>query len=110
MGMDKFYRTVRRKFGVEKEQMKQEIREEVIQELRDDLEKEVSYIEAQMKEYEQLVAEVNHLLATMRRENIKSENEAQVRMDDFGEDLEPLKAKLRQLEDSMDQRMQRQEA
>lgn len=112
MGMEKFYRTVRHQFGIDKEQMKSEVKEEVVEELRYELEEEISYIEAQMKEYEQLVAEVNHLLATMRKNRLKSkqESKSQIEMDDFGDDLQPLKAKLQQLEDSMERRLERQKA
>jgi molybdopterin converting factor small subunit len=111
MGMEKFYRTVRRQFGINKEQMKQELKTEVIEELREEMEEEVSYIEAQMKEYEQLVAEVNHLLATMRKSRIQQRNEGkQIKMDEFQDDLQPLKSKLRELESSMEQRLERQKA
>ncbi len=111
MGMEKFYRTVRHTFGIEKEQMKSEVKQEVVQELREELEEEVSYIEAQMREYEQLVAEVNHLLATMRKDRIRQRSETgQIRMDDFEDDLAPLKAKLQELEESMEERLNRQEA
>lgn len=111
MGMEKFYKTVRRQFGVEKEQLKDELKEEVTEELRQDLGQEISYIEAQLKEYEQLVAEVNHLLSTMRKERIKERsNEGQVKMADFEEDVEPLKSKLRKLEKSMQKRLDEQQA
>lgn len=111
MGMDKFYRTVRRQFGINKEQMKREVKTEVINELRAEMEEEVSYIEAQMKEYEQLVAEVNHLLATMRKQRIQSgKKDSQIKMDEFQDDLQPLKSKLRELESSMEQRLERQRA
>lgn len=115
MGMEKFYRLVRRKFGVHKEQMKHEVKQEVVHELRQELEEEVSYIEAQMKEYEQLVAEVNHLLATMRKDRIRGQKnkgtaKERIKMDDFEDDLQPLKNKLRELEDSMETRMERQKA
>ena len=115
MGMEKFYSTVRRKFGVNKAQMKAEVKEEVVEELRHELEEEVSYIEAQMKEYEQLVAEVNHLLATMRKDKLKGQKNKsaakdRIKMDDFEDDLKPLKNKLRELEDSMETRMERQKA
>lgn len=111
MGMDKFYRTVRKTFGVEKEQLKAELKEEVTEELRQDLGQEISYIEAQLKEYEQLVAEVNHLLSTMRKERIKERSEdGQVKMEDFEEDVQPLKSKLRKLEKSMQKRLDEQKA
>ncbi|MFB6204651.1 MAG: hypothetical protein ABEJ75_03320 [Candidatus Nanohaloarchaea archaeon] len=108
MGMEKFYRTVRRQFGIDKEQMKDELKEEVTEELRDELGEEISYIEAQMKEYEQLVAEVNHLLSVMRKERIQKRSEGkQIRMDDFDDDMQPLKSKLKELEKSMKDRMDR---
>ncbi len=111
MGMEKFYRTVRRTFGIDKEQMKSEVKVEVVEELRDELEEEVSYIEAQMKEYEQLVAEVNHLLATMRKDRVKKRSRgAEIKMEDFEDDLEPLKTKLQQLEDSMQKRLDEQKS
>jgi len=111
MGMEKFYRTVRQKFGVEKEQLKGELKEEVTKELRNDLGQEISYIEAQLKEYEQLVAEVNHLLSTMRKERIKERSEGgQVKMNDFEDDVQPLKSKLRKLEKSMQKRLDEQKA
>ncbi|WEL19418.1 hypothetical protein [Candidatus Nanohalococcus occultus] len=113
MGMEKFYKTVRQQFGIDKQQMKQELKKEATEELREELHEEISYIEAQMKEYEQLVAEVNHLLATMRKDRIKSKGSSkskQIKMDDMKEDLEPLKNKLRKLEDSMDERLERQQA
>lgn len=111
MGMDKFYRTVRKKFGVEKEQLKQEVKEEAVEELREELSEEISYIEAQMKEYEQLVAEVNHLLSTMRKDRIKKRSSGkQIRMDEFQDDLQPLKSKLKELEKSMEDRLERQKA
>jgi molybdopterin converting factor small subunit len=111
MGMEKFYSTVRRKFGLEKEQMKEELKEEVTEELRQELGQEISYIEAQMKEYEQLVAEVNHLLSTMRKERVQQRNNGNnVKMDEFDEDLEPLKSKLRKLEESMQKRLDDQTA
>jgi uncharacterized protein YecA (UPF0149 family) len=111
MGMEKFYRTVRQKFGLNKEELKKEVRDEVTDELRDDLEEEISYIEAQMKEYEQLVAEVNHLLATMRKQKMKEGKSGQIRMDDFEDnDIEPLKSKLRELEKSMKERVEKQQA
>ena len=110
MGMDKFYRTVRKTFGVEKEQIKEELKEEVTEELRQELGQEISYIEAQLKEYEQLVAEVNHLLSTMRKDRIKERsqgNEVQMQMD---EDIQPLKSKLKKLEKSMQKRLDEQKA
>ncbi len=108
MGMEKFYRTVRSKLGLEKEQLKEEVKQEAVEELRYELQEEVSYIEAQMKEYEQLVAEVNHLLASMRRDRVKKRSEGErVEMDDFGEDLQPLKSKLQKLERSMEERLGR---
>ena len=111
MGMEKFYSTVRRKFGLEKEQMKEELKEEVTEELREELGQEISYIEAQMKEYEQLVAEVNHLLSTMRKERVQKRNQGnKIKMDDFNEDMEPLKSKLRKLEESMQKRLDDQTA
>jgi len=111
MGMEKFYTTVRQKFGVEKEQLKGELKEEVTEELRHDLGQEISYIEAQLKEYEQLVAEVNHLLSTMRKERIKERSEGgQVKMNDFEDDVQPLKSKLRKLEKSMQKRLDEQKA
>jgi len=107
MGMEKFYRTVRRKFGVDKQQMKQEVTEE----LREELGEEISYIEAELKQYEQLVAEVNHLLTVMRKERINQRSEAdQVKMCEFDEDMEPLKSKLEKLEKSMQERMEEQKA
>ncbi|MFB6203388.1 MAG: hypothetical protein ABEK01_02750 [Candidatus Nanohaloarchaea archaeon] len=111
MGMEKFYRTVRQQFGLDKEEMKQEVKEEVTEELQDELEEEVSYIEAQMKEYEQLVAEVNHLLSKMRKERVKgSGKEGQIKMDDLDDDIQPLKSKLKELEKSMNDRVERQKA
>ncbi|MFB6174583.1 MAG: hypothetical protein ABEJ87_01235 [Candidatus Nanohalobium sp.] len=111
MGMEKFYRTVRRKFGLDKEEMKEELKEEVTEELRQELGQEISYIEAQMKEYEQLVAEVNHLLSTMRKERVQQRsNGKEVKMDGFDEDMEPLKSKLRKLEESMQKRLDDQTA
>ena len=109
MGMEKFYRTVRRKFGIEKEEMKQELREEVTEELRKEFMEEISYIEAQMKEYEQFVAEINHLLSKLRKERIR-ETKTEIKMEDFEDDLEPLKAKLQQLEKSMQDRLEEQKA
>ncbi|MFB6193305.1 MAG: hypothetical protein ABEK00_03565 [Candidatus Nanohaloarchaea archaeon] len=112
MGMEKFYRTVRRKFGLNKQQMKDELKEEVTEELRSEFEEEISYIEAEMKEYEQLVAEVNHLLSVMRKERVKnsSKDSRQIRMDDFEDDMAPLKSKLQELEKSMEDRLERQKA
>jgi len=107
MGMEKFYRTVRKKFGVEKEQMKREVTEE----LREELGEEISYIEAELKQYEQLVAEVNHLLTVMRKERIKERSEGgQIKMSDFDDDMEPLKSKLQELESSMKERLEQQKA
>lgn len=107
MGMEKFYRTVRRKFGVDKQQMKREVTEE----LREELGEEISYIEAELKQYEQLVAEINHLLTVMRKERIKERSEGnQVKMSDFDDDMEPLKSKLEELEESMQDRMEKQRA
>ncbi|MFB6241839.1 MAG: hypothetical protein ABEJ36_03495 [Candidatus Nanosalina sp.] len=107
MGMEKFYRTVRKKFGVDKEQMK----EEVTEELREELGEEISYIEAELKEYEQLIAEVNHLLTVMRKERIQERSESgQIKMSDFDEDMEPLKSKLEELENSMKERLEEQKA
>lgn len=111
MGMEKFYSTVRQQFGLDKQQMKNELKQEAVEELREELEEEISYIEAQMKEYEQLVAEVNHLLSTMRKDRIQSSGSStgtDIKMDDMKDDLEPLKNKLRQLEDSMEERLERQ--
>ena len=106
MGMEKFYRTVRNELGLDKEQMKQEVKEEVTAELREELGQEISYIEAQLKEYEQLVAEVNHLLATMRKDRIKKRSEGkEIKMDKMDEDLQPLKSKLKKLEKSMQKRL-----
>lgn len=107
MGMEKFYRTVRKKFGVEKKQMKREVTEE----LRKELGEEISYIEAELKQYEQLVAEVNHLLTVMRKERIKERSEGgQIKMSDFDDDIEPLKSKLQELENSMKERLEQQKA
>lgn len=107
MGMEKFYRTVRKKFGVEKEQMKREVTEE----LREELGEEISYIEAELKQYEQLVAEVNHLLTVMRKERIQERSEGgQIKMSDFDDDMEPLKSKLQELESSMKERLEDQKA
>ena len=107
MGMEKFYRTVRKKFGVEKEQMKREVTEE----LREELGEEISYIEAELKQYEQLVAEVNHLLTVMRKERIQERSEGgQIKMSDFDDDMEPLKSKLQKLESSMKERLEDQKA
>ena len=106
MGMEKFYSTVRKQFGLDKEQMKQEVKDEVTAELREELGQEISYIEAQLKEYEQLVAEVNHLLATMRKDRIQKRSQGQeIKMDEMSEDLQPLKSKLKKLEKSMQQRL-----
>lgn len=111
MGMEKFYGWVRRRLGLEKEELKDELKEEVTDELRDELGQEISYIEAQMKEYEQLVAEVNHLLSTMRKQRVRKDNSSgEVKMDGFDEDLEPLKSKLRKLEESMQKRLDDQTA
>lgn len=110
MGIEKFYTTVRRKLGLEKDQLKSELKEEVTEELREELEQEISYIEAQMKEYEQLVAEVNHLLAKMRRQDLKKGSRKQVKMNNFEDDLEPLKSKLQRLEESMQERLDEQKA
>ncbi|MFB6200247.1 MAG: hypothetical protein ABEJ83_05160, partial [Candidatus Nanohaloarchaea archaeon] len=109
MGMEKFYRTVRKKLGLEKEEMKQELRQEVTEEMRQEFGEEISYIEAQMKEYEQFVAEVNHLLSKMRKQSIQ-ENKQEIEMENFEEDLEPLKNKLKRLEESMQQRLDQQKA
>ena len=106
MGMEKFYSTVRKQFGLDKEQMKEEVKEEVTEELRQELGQEISYIEAQLKEYEQLVAEVNHLLSTMRKDRIKKRSQGQeIKMEEMNEDLQPLKSKLRDLEKSMQNRL-----
>ncbi|MFB6143882.1 MAG: hypothetical protein ABEJ98_01090 [Candidatus Nanohaloarchaea archaeon] len=111
MGMEKFYRTVRKTFGIEKEQMKEEVKEEVTEELQEEFAEEISYIEAQMKEYEQFVAEINHMLSKMRKERIKSTNTSgQVKMDQFDDDLAPLKSKLKELEESMEKRLEEQKA
>lgn len=111
MGMEKFYSTVRETFGVDKETMKTELKREVVEELRAELEEEVSYIEAQMKEYEQLVAELNHLLSTMRKDRIQKRSRGeQIKMDDLEDDLEPLKSKLQELEESMQKRLDEQTA
>lgn len=107
--MEKFYSTVRGKLGLEKEQLKDEMKGEVTEELRQEFEEEISYIEAQMKEYEQLVAEVNHLLAKMRKQRIQSNSSDRVKMDQE-EDLEPLKSKLQKLEKSMQKRLDEQKA
>jgi len=106
MGLEKFYSTVRKQFGVDKEQMKEEVKEEVTEELRQELGQEISYIEAQLKEYEQLVAEVNHLLSTMRKDRIEKRSQGQeIKMEEMNEDLQPLKSKLRELEKSMQKRL-----
>ncbi|MFB6180808.1 MAG: hypothetical protein ABEJ93_02935 [Candidatus Nanohalobium sp.] len=106
MGMEKFYGTVRSALGLEKEQLKEELKDEVTDELREELGQEISYIEAQMKEYEQLVAEVNHLLSTMRKQRVqKDSSENKIKMDGFDNDIQPLKSKLRKLEESMQQRL-----
>ncbi len=112
MGMEKFYSNVRQKLGLEKEELKNELKEEVVEELRVEFEEEISYIEAQMKEYEQLVAEVNHLMAKMRRKGLVNNQEKQknIKMQGFDEDLEPLRSKLRKLEESMQQRLDEQKA
>ncbi|MFB6145316.1 MAG: hypothetical protein ABEJ99_02300 [Candidatus Nanohaloarchaea archaeon] len=111
MGMEKFYRTVRQTFGVEKEQIKKELKQEVTEELRDEFQEEITYIEAQMKEYEQFVAEVNHLMAQMRKKRIRNGSQGkQIKMDEFEDDLEPLKAKLQELEESMQKRLDEQKA
>ncbi|MBY6286994.1 hypothetical protein GLT90_00085 [Nanohaloarchaea archaeon H12] len=107
MGMEKFYRTVRRKFGVDKQQIKREVTEE----LQEELGEEISYIEAELKQYEQLVAEINHLLTVMRKERIQQRSEGdQVKMSDFDDDMAPLRSKLEKLEESMKQRMEEQKA
>lgn len=107
MGMEKFYRTVRRKFGVDKQQIKQEVTEE----LQEELGEEISYIEAELKQYEQLVAEINHLLTVMRKKRIQQRSEGeQVKMSDFDDDMAPLRSKLEKLEESMKQRMEEQKA
>ncbi len=112
MGMEKFYSTVRRKFGVEKEQIKDEMKEEVTEELKEEFAQEISYIQAQIKEYEQFVAEVNHYMAKQRKERIKQNDkpEKKIEMENFEQDLEPLKNKLRQLEESMEDRLERTKA
>ncbi|EGQ43216.1 MAG: hypothetical protein J07AB43_12060 [Candidatus Nanosalina sp. J07AB43] len=107
MGMEKFYSTVRKKFGVDKQQIKQEVTEE----LQEELGEEISYIEAELKQYEQLVAEINHLLTVMRKERIQQRSEGeQVKMSDFDDDMAPLRSKLEKLEKSMKQRMEEQKA
>jgi molybdopterin converting factor small subunit len=107
MGMEKFYSKVRKQLGLEKEELKQELKEEVTEELREELGEEISYIEAQLKEYEQLVAEVNHLLATMRKDRIKKRSEGEkIKMEDMDDDIQPLKSKLRELEKSMQERLE----
>lgn len=104
--MEKFYSTVRKQFGLDKKQLKEEVKEEVTAELREELGQEISYIEAQLKEYEQLVAEVNHLLATMRKDRIEKRSEGkEIKMDEMDEDLQPLKSKLKKLEKSMQKRL-----
>ena len=110
MGMEKFYSTVRKTLGVEKQQLKDEIKEEVTEELREELGQEISYIEAQLKEYEQLVAEVNHLLSTMRKERIKERSEGKEVQMQMDEDIQPLKSKLKKLEKSMQKRLDDQKA
>lgn len=112
MGMEKFYTAVRKKLGLEKDQLKSELKLEVTEELRSEFGEEISYIEAEMKEYEQLVAEVNHLLSVMRKQRIKekSGDSRQIKMDDFEDDMQPLKSKLQELEQSMEDRLQRQKA
>jgi len=106
MGMDKLYTTVRKELGLDKEQLKEEVKEEVTAELREELGQEISYIEAQLKEYEQLVAEVNHLLATMRKERVRTRSQGNdIKMGEMEEDLEPLKSKLKDLEKSMQKRL-----
>jgi len=113
MGMEKFYRHVRKTLGIEKEQMKQELKQEVTEELRQEFGEEISYIEAQMKEYEQFVAEVNHLLSKMRKDRIRAGGKGdseQIKMDQFEDDLEPLKNKLQELEESMQKRLDEQKA
>jgi len=114
MGMEKFYSTVRQKFGVEKDQIKREVKEEATEELREEFAEEISYIEAQMKEYEQFVAEINHMLSKMRKDRIRaggnSKGKGQVKMDQFEDDLEPLKNKLQELEESMQKRLDEQTA
>lgn len=107
MNTERFYSLVRRKLGLQKQQMKQEVREEVTEELRNEFGQEISYIEAQMKEYEQLVAEVNHLLSTMRKQGMQ---DTEVEMDGLGADSQPLKSKLKQLEESMKNRVEEQQA
>lgn len=107
MGMEKFNRLVRRKLGVEKEQMKKE----VVEELKEELGEEISYIEAELKQYEQLVAEMNHLLTVMRKQRIEERSESgQVKMTGFEKDIEPLKSKLEELEESMKDRLEEQKA
>lgn len=111
MGMEKFYATVRKKLGLEKEELKDELKHEVTEELKQEFAEEISYIEAQMKEYEQFVAEVNHMMSKMRKDRIKKGSRGeQIKMDEFEDDLEPLKAKLQQLEKSMQKRLDEQKA
>ena len=112
MGMEKLYRTVRHKLGIDKEQMKQEVAEEVSDELAEQFAEEVSYIEAQMKEYEQFVAEVNHMMSQMRKDRIQqtSSTGGQAQMEQFEDDLQPLKSKLKELEESMQKRLDEQKA
>lgn len=110
MGMEKFYSRVRKTFGVEKEQIKEELKDEVTEELREELGQEISYIEAQMKEYEQLVAEVNHLLSTMRKDRIKERSQGNEVKMNLDEDMQPLKSKLKKLEKSMQKRLDEQKA
>ncbi len=111
MGMEKFYKTVRKQFGVDKPQLKKELKKEVTEELRQEFMEEISYIEAQMKEYEQFVAEVNHMLAKKRKERIQNDKkEQQIKMDKFDDNMEPLKNKLRELEKSMEERLEKQKA
>lgn len=111
MGMEKFYSKVRNQFGIDKKQMKQEVKDEVTQELREELGQEISYIEAQLKEYEQLVAEVNHLLATMRKDRVNKRSQGKdIKMENMEEDLEPLKSKLKKLEKNMQKRLDQETA
>lgn len=111
MGMNKFYSLVRHKLGIDKQQMKNEVKQEVSEELSQQFNEEISYIEAQMKEYEQFVAEVNHMMSTIRKDQMSSDSqETSAEMREFEDDLQPLKSKLRDLEDSMQKRLDKQKA
>jgi len=111
--MEKFYRNVRQQLGLEKEELKREVKQEAVEELKLEFEQEISYIEAQMREYEQLVAEVNHLMAKMRRKGLVQNNSSEkkdIKMKGFDNDIEPLRSKLRKLEESMQERLDEQKA